>query len=153
MRKAWLIIGRLGYWVGYPFIMLYLRGTTRTRVVVRQGNKVLLVKSWLSDGAWELPGGGVHRGEEVITGALRELYEETGITLKSRSLKKLETRTVRGSIVHFETICFGATLSHESPLRLHRFEIADACWASRRQLKSMKLADGVIESVQRCFKT
>ena len=53
-------------------------------MVVRDG-KVLVVKRAEHDtlpGMWELPGGSVDEGETIIDGAVRELFEETGLRVK-----------------------------------------------------------------------
>jgi putative (di)nucleoside polyphosphate hydrolase len=47
-------------------------------VVDRQGRVLALERSDRA-GAWQLPQGGLHRGEEPLAAALRELREETGL--------------------------------------------------------------------------
>lgn len=44
-------------------------------LVLRQEREILLVKPRLT-GIWQLPGGGVERGETVLEASLRELWEE-----------------------------------------------------------------------------
>lgn len=45
-------------------------------------------------GKWTEPGGGLKPGEDPAVGALREVKEETGITLKKDDLKHLGTKEV-----------------------------------------------------------
>ncbi len=55
--------------------------TLGTNIVVIQDNKVLLTKR--SDvPMWCLPGGGVDAGESVAQTAVREVHEETGLTIQ-----------------------------------------------------------------------
>jgi 8-oxo-dGTP diphosphatase len=54
-----------------------------TGVAVVKDDKILVVRRVADDetlaGEWELPGGGVDPGETIKEGAIRELYEETGL--------------------------------------------------------------------------
>lgn len=50
-------------------------------LVLDAEERVLLIRHSYGSGEWMLPGGGLARREEPITGALRELGEETGCTL------------------------------------------------------------------------
>jgi 8-oxo-dGTP pyrophosphatase MutT (NUDIX family) len=52
-----------------------------TAIVIRYG-KVLLVRDKGHD-KFSLPGGGMHKGEPVVSAAARELYEELGLHVTS----------------------------------------------------------------------
>ena len=54
-------------------------------VLVRRGDAVLLQRR-RDDGAWGLPGGGLHPGETLEQTARRELLEETGLTAGALTL-------------------------------------------------------------------
>ena len=63
------------------YYFLFVRGMTLgVRILLQNPNgKILLVKhTYLQN--WYLPGGGVDRGEDIYTAAIRELYEETGVS-------------------------------------------------------------------------
>jgi len=49
-------------------------------VVLFNGDRILVLKR--KDGLWEFPGGGVDWGEHPEDSAVRELQEETGITVQ-----------------------------------------------------------------------
>lgn len=47
-----------------------------------ESGQVLLIRHSYGSGNWMLPGGGIARGEDPLNAALRELAEETGLTLQ-----------------------------------------------------------------------
>lgn len=61
------------------------------KVVVAHNGSVLLLKrsdhDAISPGEWDLPGGKVEDGEDIIASAIRETYEETG--LRTKELTKI----------------------------------------------------------------
>ncbi len=57
-----------------------LRGT---RVIVVDERRVLLVSHWYAPWAWTLPGGGIGKNESAEDAAIREVKEETSLTVRS----------------------------------------------------------------------
>lgn len=82
LAGLWRFLGRLGHRVLQPPMgwVLRLLDNRRTRVVLtdRHG-RVALARVWLSHQGWELPGGGLRRGEAPTVGGTRELAEEVGV--------------------------------------------------------------------------
>jgi ADP-ribose pyrophosphatase YjhB (NUDIX family) len=86
------------------------------------GGRMLLAR-WVSpDGArWTLPGGGLNFGEDPRTGALRELYEETGYLGRLDALLGVDAEHLpglRGDDFHSVRVLYraevvGGTLTHE----------------------------------------
>jgi len=140
MKRMWQFVGRLSFWLAWPTLWLYLRGSHRTRVLVRCGDKVLLVKIWLGDGAWSLPGGGVHPGEDIRVAAQRELHEETGITVLPGELLPLQNVMVRTHGFSYYCHYFSVTLTEQTMLRLQKYEISGAGWFSRSELDRLRLS-------------
>ena len=63
------------------------------RLVIQEKNTLLMLRRSAhkgSPGYWELPGGSLESGEDVFSGARRELKEETGRTI-SKFLSLLDT--------------------------------------------------------------
>lgn len=53
------------------------------QVVIKNVNgKILLIKSPLR--GWEMPGGLIERNEKISDAAIREVYEETGLIIKTQ---------------------------------------------------------------------
>ena len=55
-----------------------------SKVVMKVKSRVLFLKR--ADGDWELPGGHLNKGETYQRGAVREVFEETGIMLRKLKL-------------------------------------------------------------------
>ena len=124
----WRALGRTLFWLGWPAFWLFLRNTRRTRVVVRSGSDVLVVRGWLSDGRWSLPGGGLHAGEVAADGAARELFEETGILAAPAVLKPLGEAWVHHRGLGYHCSYFTLRADAEG-LKPHRqLEILDVAW-------------------------
>jgi 8-oxo-dGTP pyrophosphatase MutT (NUDIX family) len=81
MKKILETFGKLLYWLAWPAFWMISPHRPRTRVLLTCSDSVLLVKNFVSTGRWGMPGGGLHRGEDPHEGAVRELFEETGVIL------------------------------------------------------------------------
>lgn len=93
--KLWRYIGITAFWATWPLIWTYVRITApRTKVLITAGSEILVVNVWLSPGTWLLPGGGIHRGEDPQSGALREVQEEVGLTLQPSDLQSYGIHSV-----------------------------------------------------------
>jgi 8-oxo-dGTP diphosphatase len=61
-------------------------------LIVNEG-KVLLLKRVDDDefrpGQWDFAGGGIERGETVLAGVCREIFEETGIRISESALREI----------------------------------------------------------------
>ena len=102
----------------------YTRGV---KCILRDGDRVLFVRhTYGRRDAWEIPGGGLRRGEAPESAVRREMREELGIGLAE--LREAGRVEVTGS--HKRTLlhCFEAR--PDAPrLRLAAAEIAEARWA------------------------
>lgn len=134
MKTIWRGAGILAFWVSWPALWIYLRGSARTRVLLRHEGKILIVKNWLGSGQWALPGGGLHSGEPALIGARRELNEELGLQNVKLTLKPLaiEAHTGKG----FTYIChyFVIDLKKLPDIKMQRFEIIEYAWVLPSQL-------------------
>ena len=88
-------------------------------ILVKDGKILLLLRAggWKT-GSWGPPGGGANKGETPKQAAIRETYEESGLTVKPGDLELLIQRTKHdyGMIYFYITDKFsdrGVALSHE----------------------------------------
>jgi 8-oxo-dGTP pyrophosphatase MutT (NUDIX family) len=121
---------RAGYRVAHLGLRMYwrvLRPHTRAvKCIVREGDAVLFVRHAYGDRrSWELPGGGIKRGEDPRDGAAREAREELGLDLADwRALGTVEARG-RGKRTTIQ--CFEAR-PPDRDLTLDAGEIEEAQW-------------------------
>lgn len=84
-------IGNSFYFLTKPLSCRYLKliKSERTRVILfdTKSNELILVKNWFGNGEYQLPGGGIKKGEETKSAAKREIQEELGIELSFASIK------------------------------------------------------------------
>lgn len=148
VKRLWIGVGRLAYWASWPLLWVYLRRGQRTRIVLTTGEKVLVVKGWLGGGRWELPGGGLHRGEDERAGAIRELFEETGIILKPAQLRRLKSGRWRDHGLAFGYVLFAARFERLLPVTPQRFEIVSVSWLNRAELGPANASREVLAALE-----
>ena len=91
----------------------------RATVIVRKGNRILLVQE-RGNRCFGLPGGGIERGEPSLIAAAREVYEETHLRLSFISYVGDVDRPTTSHYV-FVARAYGE-------VRLQRKEIATFKW-------------------------
>jgi len=112
------------------------------KVVVRdKSGRCLLLKRSLSSkgnpGKWDLPGGKVDPGESFEQGVLREVAEETGLTISiQRVVGVAESESPTNKVVYL--ILEGRLESGQVQLSSEHDEYV---WVNRWELPKMELAD------------
>ena len=140
-------LGRFAYWLVWPGLWLVLYNTRRTRVIISSGDEILLVKTWLGDGRWGLPGGGLHRGEEAAAGAAREITEETGMVIAAADLMLCEQQACRTQGFRYTAIFYKIELPSKPPLQLRGLEISQVAWLARGQLATVAVSPDVTQAL------
>jgi ADP-ribose pyrophosphatase YjhB (NUDIX family) len=131
MNKNSKIVGSILFWLAWPALFIYLRGSRRCRVVVSNGEDILILKNWLGSGQYTLPGGGLRNNEDPLEGISRELAEETGIIADKSQFKLIKPEyTVKERGHRYQ--CFGYSLevNADQILSRQKFEISELKWAS-----------------------
>ena len=136
------------YWFARPAIYLLMHRSRRSRVVIRHGGEVLLIKSNFGEQKWGLPGGGIKRSETPEQSAVREVREEVGIVLEPQKLAFLaEHRSGFGPLnwPYVDLIFYSYELaSKPKSLRLQAFEVSEYRWLKQSQLRSTNDLDDYI---------
>jgi len=80
-------------------------------VLIRRGDRILLVRQSYGRQYWSLPGGVMEQGESVEEAAIREVKEEAGLDVRLRRLVGLYTNPEENAlVVTFEGEIIGGTL-------------------------------------------
>jgi 8-oxo-dGTP pyrophosphatase MutT (NUDIX family) len=112
-------VRRLAYRVAHAGLRAYWRvarpHTRGVKCVVRDGDSVVFVRHAYGDRRrWELPGGGIKRGEDPRDTAAREAREELGLDLDDwRALGSVEAYGYgkRTTVICFEAVAPARTLT------------------------------------------
>jgi len=147
MKKAWILLGQALFWLLLPAWYIYLRFSRRTRVLLVKGDKALVVKGWINDGRWSLPGGGLHGDEDPMLGAMRELIEETGIDLSSSKLTWLGQAAQRQNGLHFNYYQFWYELTDQQEPKVETLEITEAVWLPITSLNAKNAQQHVLDTL------
>ena len=105
--------------------------------LIHRGDKLLLQnrvkKDWRG---WAIPGGHVEPGESIVDSVIREMQEETGLTVKNPRLCGIKQFPIEGGrylVFLFET--------EEFEGELHPSEDGEIRWTLRSQLPSYTTVD------------
>ncbi|MFA4833789.1 MAG: NUDIX hydrolase [Patescibacteria group bacterium] len=116
-------------------------------ILIQKGNQYLLLyrnpKDKEDPKCWDLPGGGIHFGEQPLKAAIREAKEETGIDIKITKILALGAMPYRGAW------SIGTTVAGKycrGKIRLSK-EHTDYKWVSKRELRSIKPKSENLESL------
>jgi ADP-ribose pyrophosphatase YjhB (NUDIX family) len=131
-RTSVIALQRLAYRAAHRGLRLwwFVRRprTAAVKCFVRDGDRVLFVRhTYGRRGIWELPGGGLRRGEQPSSAVRREMREELSLDLEA--LREVGTVEVSGDHKRTRIVCFEADAGR-APLRLARAELAEAVWAA-----------------------
>jgi len=147
IKKLWNFVGRVGFWCAWPALFMYLGRSERTRVLIICVDQVVVLKNWLGNGQWGLPGGGLHKGEDSRLGAIREVHEETGISLQPAQLQPLMHEIYRDKGFRFSCHYFVAELPKQQALRPQLLEVSDLQWLSRPRFSRKNAAQDVMRAL------
>ncbi len=135
----------LDHQAGYATPKIDVRG------VVFQDQKLLLVKE-LIDGGWTLPGGWVDVNEPLSRAVEREVWEESGFTVKARRLLAVYDRNQHGFppyIFHILKIYVLCDLIEGSPAA--SIETGGADFFSEDAMPELSLARTTPEVIRRMY--
>ncbi len=128
------LLGHFIFWVSWPFLHFYLGGTRRTRVLVEVGDSILMLRVWHDGNNWALPGGGVHKNENSANSAIRELFEETKISLKPENLIYLGEDSFSERGLKFSLARYGCKLAERPNISKQHLEAISLEWVKLTEI-------------------
>ena len=104
-------------------------------------------------GVWSMPGGVVEAGETLTEALVREIQEETALTIEPVTLAGHREVVVRDgdgrALRHFVIQCFASRWVAGEP-QLNE-ELSDARWLKLAELGDLKTTEGLAEIVAQAF--
>ncbi len=120
---------RIVFKIGYPIIILYWKifkpKTFGARAIILNKNKILLVKNFLYNKYWLLPGGGINRKKMPEKGLMRELKEELNLSISKIDYKLGEYKSQGESK---RDIIYIFVINLDSSHFSKQWELDDARW-------------------------
>lgn len=142
-------VGILVWWAAWPFWLIYFKANSRrSRVVVVCEGQILLVKGWLGGDKWSLPGGGAHRGENMLDSAIRELNEESGINADPARIKPFIDFVHRENGISYHAYTFIIEPDKKPEVNRRVLEIADIKWFDAKTVLDLPLNKDARKTLQ-----
>jgi 8-oxo-dGTP pyrophosphatase MutT (NUDIX family) len=115
-------------------------------VVVRHGDRFLLVQERKHDNAWYLPAGRVEPGESIADAAVRETLEESGVKVRLTGILRVE-HTPRSRSARLRVVFLAEPRGDIATKRKPDRESMGAEWVSLSELPKYRLRGPLVEEV------
>jgi len=102
-------------------------------IIIEKNNKICLIERKNPPHGWAIPGGFVDYGEDVESAAVREAFEETGLSVRLIHLLGVYSNPDRDSRLHTVSTVFIAAVSDDKD-PIAGDDAASAEWISKNNL-------------------
>jgi phosphatase NudJ len=107
-------------------------------VVVRLGNRFLLVRERKYEQRWYWPAGRVQHGEHLLAGARRETLEESGVSVNLEGILRVE-HNPQPHGTRLRVIFMGTPVDDTPPRHLPNEHTLEAGWFSAQEMNLLPL--------------
>lgn len=123
--------------------------------VVLDGERALLVRRAHEPmkGEWSLPGGKLELGETLREGVVREVGEETGMTVEPGALVEVLDRIVRDQdgTVRFHYVLVDFLCAVTAGRLQSGSDAQDVRWVARSELSGIGIAESTLAVIEKAF--
>ncbi|MCG5215529.1 NUDIX domain-containing protein, partial [Streptosporangium sp. KLBMP 9127] len=113
-------------------------------VIIDDHGRALLTQR-RDNGHWEAPGGVLERDEDITTGLLREIYEETGLNVEPVALTGVYKNMTRSIVaLVFRCKVVGGRLTETDETRAFRWVTADEVRALSSEAFAIRVLDAML---------
>lgn len=120
--------------------------------VIFNNNEVLLIKrnQAPASGLWSVPGGKMEAGESMTEACQREVLEETGLKIHTKSVLAVVERRLEG--FHYVIIDFLAVLMPDQDIEpVAETDVAEARWVRINKISEYDLVEGLSVIIERAY--
>lgn len=142
-------LGRLSFILSLPLLRAYLRRSRRAYGLIVCGNEVVLVKGWLGRQKWQFPGGGTRHGETSPETIVREIKEEVGLDIDSKSLKYISSGRWQTDGLGHDYDFYLCKFPSKKSLKTRRPELIEAAWVKVSDLDATNCSSEIIEALHK----
>ncbi|HEX2570732.1 MAG TPA: NUDIX domain-containing protein [Polyangia bacterium] len=114
-------------------------------VVVRRGDRFLVVQERERGQPWYLPAGRVEPGEDLLTAARRETLEEAGIPIVIEGLVRIE-HSPRPHSARVRAVFLARPADDTPPKQTPDAESLGAAWVTLEELATLRLRSPEVEA-------
>jgi 8-oxo-dGTP pyrophosphatase MutT (NUDIX family) len=107
-------------------------------VVVRRGHRFLLTQERKYGSSWSIPGGRVEPGETLVSGAIREVFEETGVPIRIDGILRVE-HAPNANGVRMRVLFMGSPIDDTLPKTTADEESLGAAWLTLDEIRAKKV--------------
>lgn len=115
-------------------------------VVVRRGDRFLVVRERKHGQLWYLPAGRVEPGERIVEGALRETLEETGVAVELTGILRVE-HTPSADSTRVRVFFVARPLDDRAPKSRPDEHSLEARWVTLEELRALPLRGEEVREV------
>lgn len=145
--QLWKYLGKAVFWLTWPALKIKLAMSTRTRGAITYKNQLLVVKSWLGNNKWTLPGGGIENNEDSLVALIREIEEEVGLAIKVSNCKKLGVFTFNSTNLKYVYSLYHIKYLKKPKIIQNKYEIIEYCWVNKNKLNHNNSNSDVLQAV------